>query len=333
MYEYTNKEFEPKIQDFGDDYHQPIELEEQLRKDRTLLGRVKRMKRRYRNYFEYINAIETYAEYVYYLIDKYGGVKEFERAYLMGDMDDYLPYKPELRMTRANKQLLKLGIRNDTNTWTEPAEVNLDDYVDTKVDVTQIIPEFKTMKEKDVEMLDVKTMPSSQDILAELSMFDSYHRATHIKKKDVRKFKKERLKMKYAKVTEEDESISNKMDEYDEMKERMEFGEDPIAENDNLIIQHKGLSLRADSVEEIVIYESLKDIGLEVKAENILSKRAFKVVRRNSKRDKKKEKVKKKFKKSMDVLDFTGRGYDSYSDLERELSQLNGIDILNGGGF
>lgn len=332
MFEYSNKEFEPKIQDFGDDYHQPIEFEERLRKDRSLLGRVKKLKRRYRNYFEYLNAMEVYSEYVDFLIDKYGGVKEFERSYLLGDMEDYLPYKPELRMTRVNKQLIKLGVRNDNKIWTEPEPVDIGEYVDVDNN-TNILIDFKTMKEKTANLLDVNQIPSSQDILAELSMFDSYHRATHIKKKDIRKFKKERLKMKYAKMNIEDESVSSKMDEYEEMKERIEFGEDPVAENDNLIIQHKGLSLRADSVDEIIVYESLKDIGLEVKAENILSKRAFKVVRRNSRRDKKKNKVKKKFKKSMDALDFTGRGYDSYSDLERELSQLNGIDILNGGGF
>lgn len=90
--------FEPRIQDFGDNYHlSDAEVYSEASQA------VRNVRRKYRNYADYIEAVSIVNEYFEELKEKYGGEKEFKLALELGFVKDFLPPIPKYRKTQWNE--------------------------------------------------------------------------------------------------------------------------------------------------------------------------------------------------------------------------------------
>lgn len=341
MYEYTNKEYEPQIEDYDDNYHIPIEVEEQELNSSTLLSKVKKLKRRYRNYYEYIKAMDIYREYYMFLIDKYGSMEDLEKAYMFGTMDDFIPYLPELRMTKRNKMLKATGATD----MFEMKEVPLHDesemsrWLGDDIDIRNVDVEF-TWASKETEKIFEEersniTSVSCDEIVEQLGIMNRLYQSRKkgsTKKKSILAYKTDMMRAKYKSLKNDDgddgygETLSSWLQELEEMEDRMTFGENPISGTENDIMIYKDINITSKEIDEIEVVKMMRELGITVDSSKV-SKKSYKIIRGNDKREKKKKKKDKKFKKMTE--DVTGKAYDSYAELERELSQLNGYDVLS----
>lgn len=340
MYEYTNKDYEPQIEDYGDNYHIPIEVEEKELSSSTLLSKVKKLKRRYRNYYEYLKAMRVYEEYYMFLIDKYGSLEEIEKAYLFGTMDDFIPYLPELRMTKRNKMLKATGATD----MYEMKDVPLHDrdemvqWLGEQPDIRTVDVKFKWASKDVEEMFEEErsnlSSLSCDEIVEQLGVMNRLYRSRNkgmTKKKSVLSYKTDMMRAKYKRLKNDNtddgfgDTLSTWLNELEEMEDRIEFGENPISEDDNSIMMYKDINITSKEVEEIEVVKMMRELGISLDSSRV-SKKSYKIIRGDEKREKKKNKKNKKFKKMTESV--TGKAYDSYAELERELSQLNGLDVL-----
>lgn len=95
--------FEPKINDFGDDYHKP---------DDMLYGSaneaIRKIRRKYRNYNDYLDAVSVITEYLEGLMEKYGK-ENFLWLYDMGAVTEFIPPMPKYRKTEQNLLQARYG--------------------------------------------------------------------------------------------------------------------------------------------------------------------------------------------------------------------------------
>lgn len=327
VYEYTDKKFEPKFNDFGDDYNKPdIEIQgDKLFKEAA--SAVKRLKRRYRNYYEYIRAMDIYIDYCNLLVEKHGGLEEIKLKFTLGEIDDYIPAKPELKKTKQNKRLLSMGVGEvievRPDNWEPPNPLDYANPVDGPCDFEYVEMSNKEIKKCGLNKIE-QTL-SSETILNELDLIDRYYQNTHISKKGAKAYKKNMLRMKYKSKYGNDDAdvtVSDILRQTEEYEEKMMFGERLNQDSNDLIVQRKGLNISMATMEELETYESLKELGLKI-SDKMLSKKAFRVVRKNSKAAKKNLKKMKKRKKATNTIAMmTGGQHHSIEDLENELAGL-----------
>ena len=95
--------FNPVFNDFGDEYYKKSFANDEL------ITMVKKLRRRYSNFFDWVDAMDIYNEYMNELINKYGSMRVIKNALHVGTIDDPVPAKPKLKMTRRNRQFLRSG--------------------------------------------------------------------------------------------------------------------------------------------------------------------------------------------------------------------------------
>ena len=95
--------FEPKINDFDDDYHKP---------DDILYGSaneaIRKIRRKYRHYNDYLDAVGVITEYLEGLVEKYGR-ENFLWLYDMGEIQEFIPPMPKYRKTEQNLLQARYG--------------------------------------------------------------------------------------------------------------------------------------------------------------------------------------------------------------------------------
>lgn len=105
MAEVDYLQFEPKVHDFGDNYHKP-DSELYTSMDEA----VRTIRRKYRHYSDYVKAIRTIEDYLEKLVAKYGGPTNFKMAMQMKNVKEFIPPIPRFRSTEENLLYSKYGI-------------------------------------------------------------------------------------------------------------------------------------------------------------------------------------------------------------------------------
>ena len=320
MYEYTNPDHLSQVNDFGDEYHRPDS--EVTGVDRELLTKIRSLKKRYRDFDEWCDAMTAYQEYSEYLLDKYGGKKRLKTLNQLGMVYDYIPFFPELRKIKRNRQYYKDGMSrmdktvvdfetgdfNETNPIPEYTEVYFDigDNKISKKDKREIAPD-ESINEKIADTLAVIGDFYKGRVKTTSSLS---HRAQRrrILEKRYREGKPMSQWKRYKKYQKE-----MWLEDYTE--DRV----DPDA-----YIFYKDTTLSVKDAQEVEIYQALRNIGIRPKRMR-LGKGAFKVVRRSDPKNLFKGKKKKKKKgalKDKYVKQFTDNRYDTFSQFEQDVLSL-----------
>lgn len=329
MYEYTIDRFEPVFNDFGDGYDDPDTEVHGDAHFREVAEKVKKLKRRYRNYFEYIKAIDIYTEYCELLVEKLGGMDEARLKFALDEVDDPIPAKPELKKTKLNKRLLSLGITESVDyrpaDWTPPDPMR---YANDIPEGEVVIIDYEDMSEKEIKKYGfdkISNQLSSETILNELNLLDKFYHNTHIIRKDAKKYKKNLIKMQRKQrqaAYDDDVTVGDILAETKKFKERAMFGERLNPNDGDNIVYRKGIHLTTDTMEELDVYESLREFGVKV-SDNMLSKRAFRVVKRKDKKAKKNLKeIKRRKKKNNALAALTDGKFYTIEDMENDLCDM-----------
>lgn len=90
--------------DYDEDYYSRGML------DSALTQKAKRIRRKYNNFFDYYDALEVYNQYMSYLAEKYGSAKIAKALARDGDIDEFVPPKPKLKNSKANRAVIESGL-------------------------------------------------------------------------------------------------------------------------------------------------------------------------------------------------------------------------------
>lgn len=96
--------FNPYFNEFDDDFYEQSFASDKLTTD------AKKLKRRYNDFFEWDKAMTVYDAYMEKMIEKYGSMKIIKNSIEYETMPDFIPAKPKLKNNSKNRSFLKLGI-------------------------------------------------------------------------------------------------------------------------------------------------------------------------------------------------------------------------------
>lgn len=68
------------------------------------------LRRKYDDFYEWDRAMDIFKEYMERLYNFYGGKSIFKSSYNVGMVDEYVPQKPKLKMTRENRSIIESGV-------------------------------------------------------------------------------------------------------------------------------------------------------------------------------------------------------------------------------
>lgn len=325
MFEYSNKDYYSKVNDFGDDYHKPEEeLSDDI--DRELLIKVRSLKRKYRDFEEFYEAKEIYNHYADLLIEKYGGKKRFKFLYQIGMVKEYIPFCPELRNIKKNTRYIKDGLPliYEGEAICGPKVITEEEW-EKLYDVPVA---FKMGKSKfSMKMRDDKRLASNieESIADDLNLISSYY-GGRIKDPTALSHKQRRRRIMEERYRNSEYiPFKKRYKEYQMKKWRYEYDDEKI--DPDAYVFYKDVSLSVAEAQECELYDWLEERGVKVKKRQ-LSKAARKVVRKTSTLKLGKGKKKKKKKKGKDIMRtkfmdrFKDRGYSTFSDFAKEMQEL-----------
>lgn len=318
MYSYTNPMYEPRIQDFGDDYHLP-DQDESI--GQSILAQVKKIRRRYNNWFDYQDACKLYDDYMESLFDKYGGKKRFKLAMLLGQVKEYLPNYPELRKNKRNRFDAKMRI---TREMKESEPVFIEEQLVKDVEELPATVSIKdSRKITEIFNSSGSKLPYELDsICKELDSLDAWYtyrreRINNLKGKSKKKKKLlNRLNKKQLRLSMNYRSLNDMMALYNKRKKEKFMG----INQDVYSVTYKGRMVASSEIEKGETIDKLKAIG--VKFRNI-SKGKTKVIRKSKKKRKKLEKKNRK-KNDEFIQRFTSDEYNDYMKFEEDMLELTG---------
>jgi len=326
MNEYSNQLYEPKIHDFGDDYHLP---DVDLGDDDIPMTKVKKIRRKYQNWFDYLDAVNLYDEYVTNLKEKYGGEAKFKLAMLLGQVREYLPNYPKLRKSKRNRYYRKNKIPR-----IEREEVQFDPIPIEEIDkLPHSRVKVKLVGGRKIDSLydGYRSLQSSlESTLNEFDMIQAYwvrnnERIRKLKgsKKRKRQLKRE-LNRKTLKISLQYRSISDILALDEKRKRDKFFNRDKYEDH---TIYYKGGWVTAGDQEHLDIVEKLKSIG--VVFSKITKSQTKLIKKRISKKygsKKKRRKLEKKNRKLDDkfIQDISGGMFNDYAQFETDMKELTG---------
>lgn len=326
MNEYQNPMYEPRIHDFGDDYHQP---DVTLDLDNTSMAAVKKIRRRYQNWFDYQDACTLYDAYVSKLKEKYGGDAQLRLAMLLGKVREYIPNYPQLRKNKRNRYYRKNRIPRETeHEFTfEPVPIEeLNKLPKAKVKV-------RLDGSKKINMIYDSTASllnsSIAQITNELDMLNAYFIRTkdRIERMKCGKKKKKRLKRnlnrKTVRMSLEYRSISDMLALHEKRKRDKFFNRDE--ENTNLAY-YKGSFVSLADQNQLDVTTRLKNLGVVFSK---LTKSRTKLIRKKlhgtkTKSEKKRRKKMKKNAKleSKFIRKISNDRFNDYKEFETAMSEM-----------
>ena len=336
-YTYTNSMYEPRVRDFGDDYHLP-DPEELV--ESSLLAQVKKIRRRYNNWFDFVDACNLYDTYMEELIDSYGGMKQFKLACLMGVVREYIPNYPELKKTKKNRFFVKHRMSRESMVGEPSFESSTVNDLIVPAETTAKI-KVKLVDAKDVN--DIYNTSRSRDwgsaelaaVANELDTLDAWWRNRHDRINRMKGSKKKKKKLRAAlnrkqlRISMNYRSLTDMINIHDKRVRDKFMNKDNSAKT---VIGYKGRMISSGEVETTEVLSKLKAIGVKL---NHLSKSQTKLIRNTS--DKKKKKLSKKDKKKLRkkekknkkleskfISEFTHDDFDSFRDFEDEMLNLTG---------
>lgn len=319
---YENKEYLSEVNDFGDEYHQYDDDVQIV--DAQMLKEIKTIKRRYRDFDEWYDAITLFNDYMQLIVDKYGGKKKFKFFYKLNMVKEYIPVYPVLRRIKVNMPYIKKNI---------PRPKGRVEYHCQKTQIKQLEPyecnvSFSLKENKKLaEQFDNKTRELDRRRISEdIARIQNYY-AKKISKPVKMSKKMMKRKMKKEQFTADEYiPIKDALKKYYEKKSLGYTLEE--ADSEEAIMYYKGTVVKVSEYDEVVTYDSLKELGLRLDR-NVLGKRARKVVLKRKKKEKKLKKVGKKKKKLTDkyIKEFTNGDYDTFDEFQRSMRTLIGKQI------
>lgn len=307
------------VQDFGDNYHRlsdapTTELEKQARK----------IRRRYKNLNEYQYALRIYNEYMSYMYNLHGG-KDLFKIKLKNDLiTDFVPPKPQMKNTAANRVLLKKKILLSpvkiNKVDTEKLEELVESYdADTTkpdmlvYDTTHSDPIGEKLAKKTPHTPNVSNFQS----IGSMNYLEEYFHNRNIQSK--KKVVNTSDKPQYSLTDIADGKVQENV--YD------------TSEKDEVVF-YRGNYLRRDAIEEVQVYDRLNDLGwnsLRIMRDKGASRKITKVIKnQNQKNIKKTKKNKKKKKQSDDFLVkvMMDNDHDTFDDFEKDMLDFTAKNIF-----
>lgn len=297
------KEFAPRLNDFGDDYHKS---DEELRVgDDELTQQVKSVRRKYRTYREYVAACDLINEYMERLVDKYGGERNFRLYYENGRVCEYIPFMPKFRNTESNRWQDEHHIILDTQI-VEPQNFSIDEETDKAIELASEIGGNGC----DVEVLSTEDVPSimkdkkirdkflsnSDHIVEELDMLRQITVASNSGKKKKKKSSRNLLKeAKRRKKLLSKVGIGGGRKVKDLLKEYAARVDGTFEEDEgDATVMYRGVTIRKSELDDIELMDIMKKAGFTRRSDNSMvhSKKMRKMIRNRTKEAKKRNKKK-----------------------------------------
>lgn len=324
MHEYSaeNSRFEPKIRDFGDEYHLP-DVEDLVSDD--IMTRVKKIRRRYQNWYDYTDACQLYDQYMEDLFDKYGGKNGFKIAFLLGKVREYIPNYPELRKNKKNRVLAK--VRASRPLEVEPSEFEKTPIEEImKIETPKVSVKLNGSKKVD-EIFYSRSRAACnfnvEQIATDLDMLQSYYqrRKERIERMKGKKKKKNKLiqviNRKQMKIASNYRSLED-MIRLDE-KRRVDKFMNKTSYAANSLYDYKGRMISSAKIEVAQTMDQLKSIGVKF---NNISKKQTKLIK---KKKLSKKEMKKNKKQERDFINkFCNDEYEDFRQFEDEMMNLTG---------
>lgn len=336
------KQFEPRLNDFGDNYHKPDELVFS-----NVSTAVRGIRRKYRRYNEYVAAMHIIEEYISDLIDKYGGRRNFNMALQLGNITEFIPPIPKFRKTELN--LLQARAKCIISEQDE-SKMNFDDPIldEALENASQTcgnglepskyaLPftpfDFKQTGAK--EESDEQTIAEELDLLKKYSESEEYRAAQKGKKKDKssRNLLKEAKRRKKAlEKMRRPKTLGEIIDHYNGVCNGT------IEEDEPNFKVYKGVVIPADDFNTMAVMNSFKAAGLirTSSIPTVNSKQLRKMIREDEKA-KKKAKKKKKDDMTREEMDEFLDAYDasdsfgtSFKAFEKEMLAFDSSAMLRG---
>lgn len=326
MNEYTNPDFEPRLNLFNDDYHLP----DDDYFDSDYMSRVKKIRRRYRNYFDYLDAVQLYNEYMDSLAEKYGGKRNLKLQLMLNKVHEYLPNFPELRKIRKFKYARKNKLTRE-----DVAEKNIhfENFEPVEIDMNakcKVVVDNRSDFDSDMMVNGGRVNDEViKRIAAELDFIDNYYHKERIKIERMKGGSKKKAKLrnslnrKALRMSTNYRSLTDKIREYDKRKKDLWMG---IVPETGDMINYKGTMFTLAEAEEHNALDMMKNFGVVF---GHLSKRQTKLIRPGAAKKKKDKKLKKKLKKRNKIegefLQGITRGeYDDMEEFAADMESLTG---------
>ena len=326
MNEYTNPDYEPRLNLFNDDYHLP----DDDYFDSDYMSRVKKIRRRYRNYFDYLDAVQLYDEYMESLAEKYGGKRNFKLQLLLHRVPEYIPNFPELRKIKKYRYARKNKLTRED--FAEK-EIKFENFEPVEIDMNskcKIV--MDNHSDFDSDML-VKGGRVNDEVIrriaAELDFIDAYYHRERIKIERMKGGAKKKAKLKNSlnrkalKMSTNYKSLSDKIRDYDRRRKDIWMGNLPETGD---MIEYKGAMFSLAEAEEHNALDMMKNLGVVF---GHLSKRQTKLIRPKDAKKKKDKKIRKKIRKRNKIegefLQGITRGtYDDMDEFMTDMQSLTG---------
>jgi len=307
-------QFEPRIQDFGDDYHRP---DEEVFAD--VDNEVRNLRRKYRKYTDYVYAIRVIERYMAKLAEKYGGKKNLEEAIDLGTCREFIPPIPTFRHTKANIAQCENGMMVSTIDESQQ-DYELDEETREALDAIgdRRFSRGMDIIESDLVYLpfaiDKKTMvnmETTDEITRELETLQNYSTSMSTGKKkkkskhNILKEVKRRRKM-LAKLNEP-ETVGDMIRDWNES-----IYEEPYMMHEDDLVTYRGVMIHKSELNDIKLKECLDKCGFTAKEDysSIRNKNLRKMIKKNNKAEKKRKK-----KHGFDVTDEEMDEFiDAYND-------------------
>ena len=342
--------FEPRINDFEDDYHMS---------DDVLFGdadvAIRQIRRKYRTYNEYIDAMIVIEEYFDRLFEKYGGKKNFEIKAGLGLVKDFIPPIPRFRKTKKNLLQEKAGCVISEQVEEDISYEFSDEFVKEVENASTcfgkgmevrkghlIYLPFKVGK-NDIKIFDdTETIASELELLQKYTENQAYQRGYDItggkskKKKSSHNLLKEaKRRKKQLDKLRKPMTLPEIVDQYTRQCNGLEKSDDETG-----LRFYRGLIVQADDFNTIQVAKEFEAAGFSSSQDmqSIDSKKLRKMVTEDKKKDKKKKKKKsevevddEKFNQFLDSYNSSDDWGTNFKAWEQEMkmfdsSSMRGID-------
>ena len=323
-------QFEPRINDFGDNYHKSDEDVYA-----SIDDAVRNLRRKYRTYNEYAQALQVIEKYLDNLMVKYGGPKNFKIARQLGTVVEFVPPIPKFRKTEENRLLDKYGILLSDKVFEVDYELsdeenekmyNMDDW-GPGLEVKPIKKNPMSLDKKEMrklsheeniaEEINLLTKISESSVLAGGKINRKSHKNLS---KALRKRRKDLLSCQYT------ERIEDLINTYNNDI----IGKTYINDKNDETTLYRGVLIPTQEMEAIHVSKSLHEAGIIDKDDYsaVRTKKLRKMMKKEEKK-KKKGKKKKKNKNCIDnfVNDYTDSEFTSFDDVGREMQSLTADKI------
>lgn len=315
-------QFEPKFNDFGDNYHKPDELVYA-----NIDTAVKEIKRKYRKYSDYARAIETISSYMENLVETYGGMDNFKMAIMLKNVTEYIPPIPKFRNTSENKLLHKYG--SILSEQVEEVDYEIDPEMEYEIEFGYDIGfDYKYVNDVPFELtgsekrtMSFSTDGGASDIARDLDLLATYE--SEVRSKDKKKGKKYKRKnhlnviknfRKNAKKSHFYEKPTGMLEIFEEHNNDVSGITDHLDNKITGRVMYKGVAIERSEIEALEVNKLLESAGIIDKIDTSMfkSKKLRKMIKNEEKDAKKGSKKKKKNKKVAvdDISDFV----DDYID-------------------